>query len=95
MSDSPLLSCQEAAARLDDYVDRELSPEELGEVEAHLQVCARCAPVFRFQEGVLRRLQETIGRIQAPDGLLEQVMTRLRSEAAGQVGKSDPPKGAP
>lgn len=94
MGDASKLSCQEAAARLDDFVDRELSPEELGEVETHLKVCAHCAPVFRFQEGVLQRLQETLGRIQAPEGLLEQVMTRLRREGAGPVGPSDPPQGA-
>lgn len=84
MPEPEMLDCQEAAARLDDYVDRELSPAELEAVAAHLRRCACCAPVFRFQEGMLRRLQDTVGRIHAPENLLDRIMDRLREAEAGR-----------
>jgi anti-sigma factor RsiW len=77
MTDPTELTCQEAAARLDDFVDRELSPEELRAVERHLQECARCAPVFQFHEGMLRRVHDALGRIRAPEGLLASIRSRL------------------
>lgn len=80
------LTCQETFARLDDYVDRELSPADLEAVRGHLQDCAQCAPLFRFQAGVLVRLQDTIARIRAPKGLLQDIMRRVAAEGDREDG---------
>ncbi len=45
------LTCEEVFARLDDYVDRELSAEEARLVEEHCAVCDVCAREYRFEAG--------------------------------------------
>ena len=47
-------TCEEAFRRLDDYLDRELSAEEMTLVREHLEICAGCAREFNFEESVLR-----------------------------------------
>ncbi|MFO0584323.1 MAG: anti-sigma factor [Anaeromyxobacter sp.] len=39
---NPGLTCEEVLALLSDYLDGELSPVELGKVEAHLSACDGC-----------------------------------------------------
>ncbi|MDZ4675613.1 MAG: zf-HC2 domain-containing protein [Gemmatimonadota bacterium] len=80
MSDSDRLSCQDAFARLDDFVDRELSATELERLEAHLQDCACCAPHFEFEQQVLDGVRRQIRRIRAPVGLLDGILSRLRAK---------------
>jgi len=76
MSDHAL-SCQEAFERLDDYVDRELSPAEALLVAAHLRVCEHCASVFDFEVGVLEDLVEKLNRIRVPEALKDRVAEAL------------------
>jgi len=79
MSEPARLTCQEAFERLEDFVDRELNPEELRQVEAHLETCAGCAPHFEFEEQVLDGIRRQVRRIQAPTGLLDRILSRLRA----------------
>ncbi len=39
---NPGLTCEEVLALLSDYLDGELSPGDLGRVEAHLSACDGC-----------------------------------------------------
>jgi len=77
------LSCSEMVLRLDDYVDRELSPTELELVEEHLLECVVCAEQFRFEVSLLGALRERLHRISVPVDLLDRIRKRLQS---GQVG---------
>jgi predicted anti-sigma-YlaC factor YlaD len=81
MSDQPL-SCQETFRRLNDYVDRELSPEEEVLVSAHLRVCADCASVFDFEAGVVADLMEKLNRIRMPESLKGRVAEALEQGAS-------------
>jgi anti-sigma factor (TIGR02949 family) len=72
------LTCEQAFARLDDYVDRELAPEELAAVEAHLEVCAVCAREFALESELLNELKLKLRRIEAPPGLLRRISAELR-----------------
>ena len=65
--------CGEAFARLDDYLDRELGPEELQRVREHLEVCATCAEEFRFEARVLEVLKARISNLHAPASLRERI----------------------
>lgn len=71
------MTCEEVFARLDDYVDRELSAEELREVEAHLEWCAMCTREYAFESTVVRMLKERVRRIEAPPDLKARVFTAL------------------
>ena len=69
--------------RLDEYVDRSLSPFELRLVEAHLDDCLHCAGQFRFEVELVRSIRERLRRIEVPAHLVQRVLMRLEAEAAG------------
>jgi anti-sigma factor (TIGR02949 family) len=71
------ITCQETFGHLNDYLDRELSPQELRLVEEHLAVCAYCMLEFAFEANVLREVRAKLGSIQAPEGLMRKVMDAL------------------
>ncbi len=73
------LSCREAVARLDDYLDRELSEAEMGRVREHLETCEACAGHFRAEEQLLQQVREKVRRIAVPGGLMERIQKRLAS----------------
>jgi anti-sigma factor (TIGR02949 family) len=73
------LTCREAVARLDDYVDRELSETEMERVRQHLETCEACAGHFRVEEQLLRQVREKVRRIAVPAGLLQRIQERLEA----------------
>jgi len=72
-------TCEEAFRRLDDYLDRELSPEEMRLVREHLEACAFCAAEFGFEARLLDELRPKLRRIGAPHDLIERVSRALES----------------
>jgi mycothiol system anti-sigma-R factor len=78
MSPSDRLPCEEVFRRLDDYLDRELTPAEMEQVREHLEQCAVCAGEYRFDDTVLRHVRERLSRVQAPAGLLDSIRRRVR-----------------
>src|SRR6266496_3515153 len=56
-------SCEEVFRRLNDYLDRELSPAEMALVQEHLDTCAQCAGEHAFEASVLRELKAKLRRI--------------------------------
>ena len=73
------ISCSETLLRLDDFVDRALSPAELG-VEEHLLECVQCATKFRFEASVLDAIRARLSRLAAPEQLLRSIRERLDQE---------------
>lgn len=43
------ISCEDALARLWEFLDGELPAEEEAAVQKHLEICGRCYPQFDFQ----------------------------------------------
>lgn len=74
------LDCREAVARLDDYVDRELGPEEVERVRTHLECCTHCAGVYAFEAGILSELKAKLRRIAAPPDLMKRILARLEGD---------------
>ena len=72
------LSCDQTFERLDDYLDRELSPEESAEVRAHHQICDQCTREFRFEAGVLDGLRAKLRRIRIPADLAARISRAIR-----------------
>ena len=77
------MSCSEMVRRLDDYVDRTLSPSELEQVEEHLRECVTCAAQFRFEVSLIEALRERLQRITLPDDLFSRIRDRLASSQVG------------
>jgi anti-sigma factor (TIGR02949 family) len=80
-------TCQETFRRLDDYLDRELTPQEMQLVREHLDVCAVCASEYAFEASALKQLRDKLQRITAPPDLLARVsraLERARSDTPTQ-----------
>jgi anti-sigma factor (TIGR02949 family) len=89
LSDIDFRSCSAVFARLDDYVDRELSPDDLHQIERHLEICATCASEFRVEGEVLRTIRAKLARIEVPPGLHARVWRRLNHVRS--VSPTEPP----
>lgn len=66
-------TCEQVFARINDYLDRELSAEEMALVQEHLDTCAQCAREYAFEGTVLQELKEKLRRLDLPPGVREQV----------------------
>jgi len=70
-------TCEEAFRRLDDYLDRELSAEEMTLVREHLEICAGCAREFTFEDSLLRCVKDKLRQIDLPPSLQSRVLGAL------------------
>lgn len=71
-------NCEQVFKRLDDYLDRELTSQEMELVREHLEICAWCAGAYDFQAGVLKELKTRLQRVSVPDRLREKVFGALK-----------------
>lgn len=86
-------TCEEAFRRLDDYLDRELSADEMELVRLHLEICAGCAKEFNFEASTLRNVSAKMRQLDVPAGLLERTLATLSREkqSGGNRGLADEP----
>ena len=82
MSTPDRFACEEVFARLDDFLDRELSVEEMRLVQEHLDACDGCAGEYRFEAGVLSGVREKLRRLGAPPDLMARISARILEEQA-------------
>jgi anti-sigma factor (TIGR02949 family) len=75
------ISCMEAMARVQEYLDGELEGVSHEEVAQHFSICQKCYPHLRLEE----RFRELLHRSQegevCPERLKEQVLELLAAEA--------------
>jgi anti-sigma factor (TIGR02949 family) len=67
------IKCRETHARIHRYLDRDLTPDEMAEVRAHLERCPDCAKHFRFEHGVITTVGSICRKVQAPPTLVAKV----------------------
>jgi anti-sigma factor (TIGR02949 family) len=79
-------TCEEMLRRLDDYLDRELSADEICRVEEHLETCEACAREFGFEASVINVVRAKLRQVEMPDTLVDRVATSLASERAKRRG---------
>jgi anti-sigma factor RsiW len=72
---------------LDDYLDRQLTPEERRLVEAHLATCTECAAKFRFETSFVTQVRDRLRRIDLPPQLTQRLHARLMAigETPGEL----------
>ncbi len=76
-------TCEEVFRRLNDYLDRELSPAEMELVKEHLATCAQCASEHAFEASVLQELKSKLRRIDLPRSLVDKVEAILSDSRRG------------
>ena len=77
---SETLDCQEAIARLQDYLKQELTPELAAEMRAHLEHCRPCLGYARFEQSFLEMLEAQARQCGCPGELRARVLRELRIE---------------
>lgn len=77
-------TCEETFRRLDDYLDRRLSPEETRLIEEHLHLCEACSREFVFEASVIEGVREKLSRLTAPPDLVARISAQIRRE--GEAG---------
>ena len=72
------LNCQEVVERMGDYLDKELSAEEVAMVKEHLEACGGCKNAFRWEESVLKLVKGTCAQDSTmPEGLADEILGNL------------------
>jgi anti-sigma factor (TIGR02949 family) len=71
-------TCEEAFRRLDDFLDRRLSPEETRLVKEHLQICDACTREFTFEASVISGVRRKLRQLEAPPDLLGKALSGLK-----------------
>jgi len=91
MSAFSRFTCEEAFRRLDDFLDCELSPDDMTRVQEHLEICAGCAREFNFEASVLRNVRSKLRQFEPPPALESFVRDLVAREfGAGEVpGRPD------
>jgi anti-sigma factor (TIGR02949 family) len=73
-------TCEETFRRLDDYLDRRLSPEETRLIEEHLHLCDACSREFVFEASVIEAVRERLRRVAAPPDLIARISAQIQGE---------------
>lgn len=73
---------------MDDFLDRELRPNEAALVRAHLETCAACASEYAFEERVLVDVRAKLLRVNVPATLRERIALRLAAARASPTTDS-------
>jgi anti-sigma factor (TIGR02949 family) len=72
------MTCEAAFRRLDDYLDRQLSEDEMRLVQEHLHICEACTREFTFEASVIDGVRRKLQSIAAPPDLLARIAARMR-----------------
>lgn len=72
------IACSEVLARLSDYVDGRLAPNERASIDAHLRGCSNCERFGGTFGAAIGALREQLGEDGAVDDALSRLRARLR-----------------
>jgi len=75
-----MISCEEASARLFEYLDGELEGMAEEEVRLHLEACEACYPRVQFEKHFLEALRRSKGGGRASESLRERVIQSLAED---------------
>jgi anti-sigma factor (TIGR02949 family) len=72
MTETPRMSCEQALARLFEYLDHELGEQETREMQEHLKLCRACFSRAEFERALKQALRDT-GSEAAPPELQQRI----------------------
>lgn len=75
------LTCEQALARVYEYLDGELDASEHEAVRRHLEICRNCYPYFDFERLFLDYIHEVATAEESQPGLEARVRQLLASQA--------------
>lgn len=78
-----MASCEEALARVHEFLDGELDDVPRESVAEHFRICTRCYPHLAMERSFREALRRTLRGQEAPAALRARVLDLLEREAAG------------
>lgn len=78
------ISCEDALARVYEYLDGELEEASHEQVEAHFEVCRRCYPHLASERSFRRALRRAIEGHGAPESVKSRVLALLEAEETAE-----------
>lgn len=78
-----MLSCEDALARIYEFLDGELEAMTHAQVERHFEVCKRCYPQLQWEQSFREALHRAVDEERAPEELKQRVRALLETEAGG------------
>lgn len=79
-ADPRAIDCSKAMERLYEYLDGELTPERAAQVQAHLDRCADCFALSRFEDTFLRFVEARARARGVPQHVKQEILHRLLQE---------------
>ena len=79
----PMMRCEEALARLFEYLDGELDESEAGRIEEHLEFCKKCYPRAQFERSFLEAVRRASGEEKVSEELHQRVLAVLEGDPTG------------
>jgi mycothiol system anti-sigma-R factor len=77
-----MMKCEDALARLWEFLDGELPPEEEAAVKKHLEFCNRCYPQYDFQRAYFEYTHHVSEEERAPAELRRRLFQTLLEREA-------------
>lgn len=71
-------SCLEVLRRVYEYLDGELTGEDLGKIREHLDECGPCLREYGLEDAVKVLVRRACAAEQAPEQLRQRVLLRVR-----------------
>ena len=82
-----MITCKNCLQALYPYIDRELSEDDVVQVQAHLDDCPQCLHLYQFQASVRRLVRTRCQEQCAPAALksrIQELFAREREKRAGR-----------
>ena len=83
-SEPTQIDCKEAAKRLHELIDGELTPETEAAIRQHLRDCAQCMAVYEFEEAFCRFVKIKAKGQTTPGDLKERILKELGLSASSR-----------
>ena len=81
------MSCEQAYREVYQFLDRELSDEELAAVRQHLDNCPPCAHLFQFEGTIVRYVRERGARETCPAAAVKSILTGFRMRISQRLSR--------
>lgn len=82
MDSMGMIRCEEALARLWEFLDGELPPENEDAVKKHLDICNRCYPQYDFQRAYFEFTRRVQDSEHAPPSLRRRLFEKILEQEA-------------
>ena len=75
-----MITCEEAAKLLNEYLDKELTEQDVREFEAHVKACKRCFGCLEFNQAVRQILKKKVVRDKISPEIRNLIDKKLESD---------------